>query len=74
MHHLVNQRGGKKHHTTEIMIAGSSHVLSSIFRGRTQMGIYTVGYFLFLQEQINGIIIMCVGSYHAHPLCCMAAR
>jgi len=34
-------KGEKKHHdTTEIMISASSHVLSSVSRGRNQMGIY----------------------------------
>ena len=37
MQHQVNLRGEKKHHDTiRNMIAGSSHVLSSVSRGVTQ--------------------------------------
>jgi hypothetical protein len=38
----------------------SSHVLSSVARGGTQW--IAVGYLLFLQEQIKGIIIVSVRS------------
>ena len=50
MQHQVNLRGEKKHHDTiRDLMAASSHVFP--------LSYMAVGYLLFLQEQIKGIII-----------------
>ena len=57
--HQVNLRGAKKHHDTmRHMMATSSHVLSSICRRCTQMGIWRSDSGLW--EQVPHFLVACL--------------